>query len=152
MKRWVLPLVLVVVLGVLAAQYFVSTTASPGQWTYSELISHAQAGQVASITIGPAGGVAQDLSGHKFNVSLPQDQSVTLADELKADGVKDVQFQPTADLGTMLLGFLPNLLFLLLIGGLIYWTYRSMKRSQGQAMSFGRSKPRLMSPQRSMVT
>jgi cell division protease FtsH len=152
MKRWVLPLVLVVVLGVLAAQYFVANTTSPGQWTYSELISHAQAGQVASITIGAGSGVATDTSGHKFNVSLPQDQSVTLADELKADGVKDVQFQPMADLGTMLIGFLPNLLFLLLIGGLVYWTYRSMKRSQGQAMSFGRSKPRLMSPQRSVVT
>jgi cell division protease FtsH len=152
MRRWVLPLVLFVVLGVLAAQYYVSTTASPGEWTYSDLIGHAQAGQVATITIGVGTGVATDTSGHKFNVSLPQDQSVTLADELKADGVKNVQFQSTADLGTLLINFLPNLLFLLLIGGLLYWTYRSMRRSQGQAMSFGRSKPRLMSPQRSVVT
>ncbi|HUZ87931.1 MAG TPA: ATP-dependent zinc metalloprotease FtsH [Candidatus Baltobacterales bacterium] len=152
MRRWVLPLILCVVLGVLAAQYLVTTSASPGQWTYSELISHAQSGQVASITIGTGTGVATDTSGHKFNVSLPQDQSVSLADELKTAGVKDVQFQSTADLGTVLLSFLPNLFFLLLIGGLIYWSYRSMRRSQGQAMSFGRSNPRLMSPQRSVVT
>jgi len=143
--------VLCVVLGVLAAQYFVTTSTSPGVWSYSELISHAQSGQVASITIGLGTGVATDTSGHKFNVSLPQDQSVTLADELKADGVKDVQFQSTADLGTLLLSFLPNLLFLVLIGGLVYWSYRSMRRSQGQAMSFGRSKPRLMA-QQSVVT
>ncbi|MGA7910750.1 MAG: ATP-dependent zinc metalloprotease FtsH [Candidatus Dormiibacterota bacterium] len=152
MKRWVLPLILCVVLGILAAQYFVSSTASPGQWSYSDLINHAQAGQVASITIGTGTGVATDTSGHKYNVSLPQDQSVTLGDELKAYGVKDVSFQGTGDLGTMLISFLPNLLFLLLIGGLVYWSYRSMRRSQGQAMSFGRSNPRLMSPQRSVVT
>ncbi len=151
MKRWVLPLVSVIVLGVLAAQYYATTTTSPGQWTYSELMSHAQAGQVASITIGPGSGVATDTSGHKFNVSLPQDQSVTLGDELKGEGV-NVQFQATGDLGTLLISFLPNLLFLLLIGGLIYWSYRSMRRSQGQAMSFGRSNPRLVSPQRSVVT
>ena len=88
MKRWVLPLILCVVLGILAAQYFVSSTASPGQWSYSDLINHAQAGQVASITIGTGTGVATDTSGHKYNVSLPQDQSVTLGDELKAYGVK----------------------------------------------------------------
>ncbi|HUY73753.1 MAG TPA: ATP-dependent zinc metalloprotease FtsH [Candidatus Dormibacteraeota bacterium] len=152
MRRWVLPLILCVVFGVLAVQYFLTTTTSPGQWSYSELVNHAQSGQVASITIGTGTGVATDTSGHKFNVSLPQDQSVTLADELKADGVKDVQFQSTTDLGTLLISFLPNLLFLLLIGGLIYWSYRSMRRSQGQAMSFGRSNPRLMSPQRSAVT
>ncbi|HSP08989.1 MAG TPA: ATP-dependent zinc metalloprotease FtsH [Candidatus Dormibacteraeota bacterium] len=152
MKRWVLPLVLLAVLAVLATQYFVTTSTSPGRWTYSELISHAEAGQVASIAIGTGTGVATDTAGHKFNVSLPQDQSVTLADELKAAGVKDVQFQSTGDLGTLLLSLLPNLLFLLLIGGLIYWSYRSMRRSQGQAMSFGRSNPRLVSPQRSAVT
>jgi len=150
MKRWVLPLVLFVVLGVLVAQYVTSGT-SPGQWTYSDLMSHAQSGQVASITIGTGSGVATDTSGHKFNVSLPQDQSVTLGDELKAYGV-NVQFQSTGDLGTMLISLLPNLLFLLLLGGLVYWSYRSMRRGQGQAMSFGRSKPRLVSPQRSVVT
>src|SRR5579864_6305092 len=144
MKRWVLPLVSVVVLGVLAVQYYATATTSPGQWTYSDLMSHAQSGQVASITIGPGTGVATDSSGHKFNVSLPQDQSVTLGDELKSEGV-NVQFQATGDLASMLISFLPNLVFLLLIGGLVYWSYRSMRRSQGQAMSFGRSNPRLVS-------
>ena len=143
---------MVLVLGALAVQYLVSTSASPGHWTYSELVRRAEAGQVASITIGTGTGTATDTSGHKFTVSLPQDQSVTLADELKAAGVKDVQFESTASLGTLLLSFLPNLLFLLLIGGVIFWSYRSMRRSQGQAMSFGRSNPRLMSPQRSVVT
>ena len=100
MKRWVLPVVLMTVLGILAGiQYYGATTTTPGQWTYSELMTHAQSGQVASVTIGPGTGTATDKSGHQFNVSLPQDQSVTLGDELKSYGV-NVQFQATGDLGS----------------------------------------------------
>ncbi|HYM97214.1 MAG TPA: ATP-dependent zinc metalloprotease FtsH [Candidatus Sulfotelmatobacter sp.] len=150
MKRWVLPVVVVAVLAVLAIEYAMSGAPS-GSWTYSDLISHAQAGQVKKISIGVGTGVATDASGKTYNVSLPSDQSVTLGDELRADGV-NVSYQATGDLASMLLGFLPNLLFLLVLGGLVFWSYRSMQRGQGQAMSFGRSKPRLVSPQRSVVT
>jgi cell division protease FtsH len=150
MKRWVLPAVVVTVLAVLVVEYSMSG-APTGQWTYSDLISHAQAGQVKKISIGTGTGIATDSSGKTYNVSLPADQSVTLGDELRADGV-NVSYQGTGDFGTMLLSFLPNLLFLLLLGGLVFWSYRSMQRGQGQAMSFGRSKPRLVSPQRSVVT
>ena len=150
MKRWVLPVVVVVVLGVLAIEYAMSGAPS-GSWTYSDLISHAQAGQVKKISIGVGTGVATDASGKTYNVSLPSDQSVTLGDELRADGV-NVSYQATGDLVSMLLGFLPNLLFLLVLGGLVFWSYRSMQRGQGQAMSFGRSRPRLVSAQRSVVT
>jgi cell division protease FtsH len=149
-RRWILPIVLMGISLFLLVQYL-SAGVQPGQWSYSELISHAQAGQVKEITIAGTSGVATDTSGHKYNVSLPSDQAVTMADELKADGV-NVQFQSSTDLLSLLIGFLPNLVFIVLIGGLMYWSYRSVQRGQGQAMSFGRSKPRLMTPQRSPVT
>ncbi len=150
LRRWIVPLLLVLSAGFFLMQY-VSSSSQTGQWTYSQLLTHAQAGDVKAITIASGGsGVATDITGHKYNVALPPDQSVTLGDELKAAGV-DVQYQAT-DLGTILLSFLPNMLFLLLIGGLFYWSYRSVQKGQGQAMSFGRSKPRLVSPQRSVVT
>jgi cell division protease FtsH len=150
LRRWIVPLLLVLSAVLLLTQ-FLGSGSQTGQWTYSQLLTHAQAGDVKAITISSGGsGVATDSSGHKYNVALPADQSVTLGDELKAAGV-DVQYQAT-DLGTVLLSFLPNLLFLLLIGGLFYWSYRSVRKGQGQAMSFGRSKPRLVSPQRSAVT
>ena len=123
-----------------------SPTTTPGTWSYSDLISHATAGSVKSITINGVTGVATDTAGHTFNVSLPSDQTVTLADELKADGV-NVQFQAGGDLTSTLIAFLPNLLFLLLIGGLVYWSYRSIQRGTGQVLSFGRSKPRLAAQQ-----
>src|ERR1700693_3443073 len=149
LRRWTIPILLALSALLFLAQYLFSN-GQTGQWTYTQLMTHAQAGEVKSITISSTSGVATDTSGHRFNVSLPPDQSVTLGDELKAAGV-DVQFQ-SADLGTLLISLLPNVLFLLLIGGFFYWTYRSAQRGPGQAMSFGRAKPRLMSPERSTVT
>jgi cell division protease FtsH len=149
LRRWTIPILLALSALLFLTQYLASN-GQAGQWSYTQLMTHAQAGEVKSITISSTSGVATDTSGHRFNVSLPPDQSVTLGDELKAAGV-DVQFQ-SADLGTLLISLLPNVLFLLLIGGFFYWTYRSAQRGPGQAMSFGRSKPRLMSLERSTVT
>ena len=150
LRRWTIPILLALSALLFLTQYLASN-GQAAQWSYTQLMTHAQAGEVKSITISSTSGVATDTAGHKYNVSLPLDQSVTLGDELKAAGV-DVQFQSAGDLGTLLMSLLPNVLFLLLIGGLFYWSYRSTQRGQGQAMSFGRSKPRLMSPERSTVT
>jgi cell division protease FtsH len=150
LRRWTIPILLALSALLFLTQYLASN-GQAAQWSYTQLMTHAQAGEVKSITISSTSGVATDTAGRKYNVSLPLDQSVTLGDELKAAGV-DVQFQSAGDLGTLLMSLLPNVLFLLLIGGLFYWSYRSTQRGQGQAMSFGRSKPRLMSPERSTVT
>ncbi len=150
LQRWILPIALGLAGLILLVQYLTSGS-QPGNWSYSDLVANAQAGRVSQITISGTSGVAMTPDGHKYNVALPPDQTVTLADNLRADGVK-VTFASGTDLGTVLITFLPNLLILLLVGGLIYWSYRSIQRGQGQAMSFGRSKPRLMSPERSLVT
>src|SRR6202049_2717822 len=149
LQRWILP----IVLGLVAAAYLRQSRANgthPTPWSSTDLLNHAQAGQVKTLVISGTTGLATDTSGHKYSVALPPDQSVTFADELRADQVA-VTFQGM-DIGTLLISFLPNLIILLLVGGLIYWSYRSIQRGQGQAMSFGRSKPRLVSPERSPVT
>src|ERR1700730_1951323 len=151
LQRWILPIALGLAGLILLVQYLMSGS-QPGQWTYSQLVTEAQAGHVSDVTISGTSGVATDTSGRKFNVALPSDHTPTLADNLRSDGVKTVRFASANDLGTVLITFLPNLLILLLVGGLIYWSYRSIQRGQGQAMSFGRSKPRLVSPERSPVT
>jgi cell division protease FtsH len=150
LQRWILPIALGLAAAVFLVQYLTSAS-QPTPWTYTELLDHAQAGQVKSLAISGATGIATDQAGHKYSVALPPDQSVTMADELRGYGV-NLSFPPGMDIGTLLISFLPNLLILLLVGGLIYWSYRSIQRGQGQAMSFGRSKPRLVSPERSPVT
>src|ERR1035437_7226607 len=116
LQRWILPIALGLAGLILLTQYLTSGPL-PGQWSYADLVTNAQAGKVTDITISAGSGVAIDSSGHKFNVALPSDQTVTLADELRADGVK-VAFASGTDLGTLLITFLPNLIILLLIGGL----------------------------------
>src|ERR1700680_5184895 len=149
-QRWILPIALGLAAAIFLVQYLTSAS-QPTPWSYTELLDQAQAGQVKSLAISGATGIATDQAGHKYSVALPPDQSVAFADELRADHVV-VTFPPGADFGSLLVSFLPNLIILLLVGGLIYWSYRSIQRGQGQAMSFGRSKPRLVSPERSPVT
>jgi cell division protease FtsH len=149
LQRWILPIVLGLVAAVFLVQYLANGS-QPTPWSYTDLLNNAQNHGVKSLVIAGNTGVATDLSGKKYSVALPPDQSVTLAEELRANGVA-VTFQGM-DIGTLLVSFLPNLIILLLVGGLIYWSYRSIQRGQGQAMSFGRSKPRLVSPERSPVT
>src|ERR1700730_15611017 len=122
LQRWILP----IVLGLVAVGFLIQYLASgsqPTTWSYSQLITQAQLGKVSTVVIAGNTGVATDQGGRKYNVALPPDQSVTLADELRTNGVA-VTFQGT-DVGTLLVSFLPNLVILLLVGGLIYWSYRS---------------------------
>src|SRR3979411_1755584 len=121
LQRWILPIALGLAGLILLVQYLTASS-QPTTWSYSELVANAQAGKVSEITISGTNGLAIDNFRKKYNVALPADQSVTLADELRADGVKTVRFASGSDLGTVLITFLPNVIILLLVGGLIYWS------------------------------
>jgi ATP-dependent Zn protease len=123
----------------------------PAQWSYSELVRHAQAGEVQDVTISGGSATATDKKGTKHDVSLP-DQTATLASDLTAAGV-NVHYDSGGGLGSMLVAFLPNLLFFGLIGLLIWWTFRGLGRGpQNAATSFGRANARLAAPEQSTVT
>ena len=128
-----------------------SPTSSPSTWTYSELITHAQAGSVKSVVINGQAGVVTDTSGHTYNVALPADQGVTLSDELRGDGV-NVSFATAPDLLTVFLAFLPNLIFLILMGVVFYVIWRSLSRGAQGAMSFGRSRAKLVGAEHPPLT
>src|SRR3981081_3986979 len=89
LQRWILPIALGLAGLILLVQYLTASS-QPGTWSYSELVAYAQAGKVAEITISGASGLATTTDGRKYNVALPTDQTVTLADNLKADGGKTV--------------------------------------------------------------
>jgi hypothetical protein len=94
--RWILlTLSLSFLIFVVFVQFF-SPSSSPGQWSYTDLVTHAQAGQVKSISISGTTGLATDTAGATFRVSLPSDQTVTLADNLKAEGVNVPSSPPTS--------------------------------------------------------
>jgi ATP-dependent Zn protease len=121
------------------------------QWSYSDLVRHAQAGEVKHFTISGGSAIATDKNGAKYDVSLP-DQTATLASDLTAAGV-NVHYQSSSGLGSTLISLLPNLLFFALIGALLWWLYRGLSRGpHNQAMSFGRSTTRLAAPEHSDVS
>jgi cell division protease FtsH len=123
----------------------------PAQWSYSDLVRHAQAGDVKDVTISGGSATATDRKGNKYDVSLP-DQTATLASDLTTAGV-NVHYESGGGLGSILASWLPNLFFFALIGGLLWWAFRGIGRgSQSRATSFGRSTARLASPERSQVT
>ncbi|HXM53852.1 MAG TPA: ATP-dependent zinc metalloprotease FtsH [Candidatus Dormibacteraeota bacterium] len=121
------------------------------QWSYSDLVRHAQAGEVKDVTISSGSATATDKQGATYDVSLP-DETATLASDLTSAGV-NVHYDANGGLGSALLGLLPNLLFFGLIGLLLWWTFRGLGRGpQNAATSFGRANARMATPERSTVT
>ena len=119
-------------------------------WSYSQLVNTAQSGQVKSIDIKGNDAVAVDRTGVAHDVKVPDDTS-QLASDLSKDGV-DVKLS-SASGGTYWIGvLLPNLILLLLIGGFMYYILRQTQSGNNQAMSFGRSRARLIAGDKPQVT
>jgi cell division protease FtsH len=129
-----------------------TTQAQPAQWSYSDLVRHAQAGDVRDVTISGSSAAATDGAGKQYTVSLP-DQTEALAGDLTDAGV-NVHYTGGGGLGGTLVSLLPNLILIALLGGLIWWGFRGIggRGQQSQLTSFGRSTARLTNPERSEVT
>ncbi len=148
---WVTSLVIIGLAIALMITFLASGQPQTPQWSYSELVTHAQAGDVTEVTISGGSATATDKKGTRYDVTLP-DQTASLASDLTAAGV-NVHYQSTSGLGSSLMSLLPNLIFFALIGGLLLWVYRRASRGpQNQATSFGRSTARLAAPKLSEVT
>lgn len=106
---WVTSLVIVGLSMALMVLFLSSGKQQTPQWSYSELVQHAQAGEVKDVTISGGSAVATDKKGTKYDVTLP-DQTATLASDLTAAGV-NVHYENTTGLGSTLLSLVPNLLF-----------------------------------------
>jgi cell division protease FtsH len=144
MRRWALYAVLA---AALVATFWLSSVflnqQKNGQWTYSDLVRNAKSGQVKQVDINGTQGTATDKKGAMYDVTLP-DQTASLADTLSSQGV-NVRYTGTGGASSWLGTLLPNLLIFALIGGLFYLSYRGTQRGgAGQAMSFGRSRARVL--------
>jgi cell division protease FtsH len=121
-----------------------------GQWSYSQLINSAQAGGVRSVDIKGATATATAKDGSQHDVNLP-DTTEALATELVKDSVT-VNYQQASSSQYWLSVLLPNLILLLLIGGFMYYILRQTQSGNNQAMSFGRSRARLIAGDKPQVT
>src|SRR6201997_5787148 len=127
-RRWLFP-------GIIVA-FFVALFALPRgaaagmPLTYTQFVSDVGAGTVSAVTIGPAGQVAGHLtSGQPFTTTIPVALGGNgLAGDLAAH---HVQVTATTAMSSSLLSVLIGLLPLMLIGGLLYFGVRSVRRQAG---------------------
>ncbi|MFZ4629060.1 MAG: ATP-dependent metallopeptidase FtsH/Yme1/Tma family protein, partial [Blastocatellia bacterium] len=123
----------------------------PVQLSYSELVEKVEARQVASATIEREKVNGKLVSQANFTTKLGNDfVAKDLADSMKKNGVK-VDFDPSSGGGiwaNMLIMYAP---FLLIIA---FWIFmlRQMQSGGNKALSFGKSRAKLLSNQQKRVT
>jgi cell division protease FtsH len=91
-----------------------------------------------------------DVSGKKFKTILPVDSGWDMAKEMQQNGV-DVKLEKSSSSSLMYVFLSSWLPFILLIG---FWIFlmRQMQSGGNKALSFGKSKARLLSSQQKKVT
>src|SRR5215510_13219284 len=142
---------LVVLVGGLILTWSISGGQQAPALNYSDLVNRAQAGKITSLTINGSDGTALDQDGKRYTVTLPGN-TASLAQQLTADGV-DVRYQSSGGtLGYLVASLLPSLIFLLLIGGFMFYIFRQTQSGNNQAMSFGRSRARMIAGDKPQVT
>jgi cell division protease FtsH len=145
---------LVVVLGLVF--WFTWQSLQSGQnatdWHFSKLMSAAQSGEVKSLEINGTDGIAMDTSGKKHNVVLPDPSgNAPYLTELRDKGV-DVWFDKNNSGSYLLSVLLPNIILVILIAAFMWWVLRQTQSGNNQAISFGRSRARLIAGDKPAIT
>jgi cell division protease FtsH len=146
---------LVVLLGLVFYFTWQSIQGNGGQsdWTYSDLINNAQAGQVKQLEINGTDGVATDSGNHKHNVTVPDCTSgeCKFVDDLQAEHVV-IKYDKNNGGNYLLSVLLPNIILVILIGAFMWWVLRQTQSGNNQAISFGRSRARLIAGDKPAIT
>ncbi|HEX2645668.1 MAG TPA: ATP-dependent zinc metalloprotease FtsH [Candidatus Dormibacteraeota bacterium] len=146
---------LVVVLGLVF--YFtwqsIQSSQSQGDWDYSSMMNAAKENNVKSLEINGTDGIAISTDGRRHNVVLPdcsgsQCQFVT---DLQNEGV-DVKFDKNNSGSYLLSVLLPNIILVLLIAAFMWWVLRQTQSGNNQAISFGRSRARMIAGDKPAIT
>jgi len=119
-------------------------------WTYSQVLTNAEQGKVKSVDIKGSTATVQDSSGNLHDVTLPENDNGFLIQQLAKDKVNIKA--DSSNGGTWLQVLIPNLILLLLIGGFMWYILRQTQSGNNQAMSFGRSRARMISADKPQVT
>jgi cell division protease FtsH len=146
---------LVVVLGLVF--WFTWQSIQSGQsandWDFSTLMNRAADGQVKSVEINGTDGIAVDADGKKHNVVLPdctgECQFVT---ELRTTDHVVVKYDKNSSGSYLISVLLPNIILVILIAAFMWWVLRQTQSGNNQAMSFGRSRARMIAGDKPAIT
>jgi cell division protease FtsH len=141
----------VVVSLVLLWQLFYSVRdANVEERDFSTFYQDMTAKKIKSVKISGEDLEGEDTSGKKFKTVIPGDAGYNLAKELEENGVA-VKVEKTSNSSLMYVFLSSWLPFILLIG---FWLFlmRQMQSGGNKALSFGKSRARLLSSQQKKVT
>jgi cell division protease FtsH len=123
-------------------------------WTYSALITHADEHGVAALEINGTDAIATEVGSRaKHNVVVPDCSSgcAQLLTQMQTDGV-DVKFDKNSSGSYLISVLLPNIILVILIAAFMWWVLRQTQSGNNQAISFGRSRARLIAGDKPAIT
>jgi cell division protease FtsH len=129
----------------------IENSGKSGDWSLTQLQDQAADGKVKQVEIKGADATATDKDGHKWTVHLPDGETAVVFQKLYDDHV-DVRYDSANSGSYWLQVLVPNLILLLIIGGFMYYMLRQTQSGNNQAMSFGRSRARMVSGDKPAVT
>jgi cell division protease FtsH len=146
---------LVVVLGLIF--WFTWSSIQSGQnqtdWSYSQLLTKADEKSVSDLEINGTDGVATETGGKKHNVVLPDCSTgcSQLLTQMQTDGV-NVKFDKSQTGSYLISVLLPNIILVILIAAFMWWVLRQTQSGNNQAISFGRSRARMIAGDKPAIT
>jgi len=128
-----------------------NTIAAPGDKTTSELIQAADKGDIKQAVIKGNGTEVDwtDSSGQRWKTTFRDTYQIET--KLLADNVPFSTEAPSSS-NLLLSVILPNVILFLVIGGFMWYMLRQTQSGNNQAISFGRSRARLLSGDKPAVT
>jgi cell division protease FtsH len=149
--------VIVVLFSILVIQFVQGRQEAMAEFTYTELLSQLESGNIHSVTVyegrriegqlvAPVVRDGQDLIN--FEVILPVENDPYIMEQLRARQVTIDGEREQTGWGTFIIGALPWLLFI----AFWIWIFRTMQSGGNRAFQFGRSKAKLISPDTPKVT
>jgi len=141
--------VIILVAAVFLFSQLFPTPGKPTEIGLEKAIAMSQNGEIAEIIVDDDELLITTTEGTKLKTSVGILTLVELQElGLKLDGV-DYEVKPSGfDWGGLLIGFIPLLLF----GALLFFLFRRAQGPYSQAMSFGRSRARVLTSVRPSVT
>src|SRR5256712_11665040 len=122
-------------------------------------MNQAAAGNVKSVDIKGTDGVVTEVNGTKHSVTLPDCSgsdcqfTTTLASDKQSDGTPvDVKFEPANSANYLLSVLVPNIILVVLIAAFMWWVLRQTQSGNNQAISFGRSRARMVAGDKPAIT
>jgi cell division protease FtsH len=128
-----------------------NTIAAPADRSTYDLIQAADAGQVKSAVIKGSGTEIDwtDASGNHYKTTFRD--TYQIEQKLLEDKV-NFSTEPPSSSNLLLSVILPNVILFLVIGGFMWYMLRQTQSGNNQAISFGRSRARLLSGDKPAVT